>query len=107
MPSERPTNERPSRRASAGRRADRPGTAAAAGAAGSGTRYAVRATQSPLGDAHLPASAADGVSRLREAGTDAAQAMDFPERGYSRHVLQADADAELIACTWSPGQGTP
>ena len=103
MPSDQTSNEPLSHGASSARRPTRPGMAQANGR----EAYTLRATPLPPGAAHLPASAADGVSRLREAGTAAAEAMDYPRKGYLRNVLQADADAELIACTWSPGQGTP
>jgi hypothetical protein len=70
-------------------------------------RFTLSAERLPGGAARLPQAAADGVSRLREADGHAAAALPFPEAGYRRHVLQADGEAEVIACTWSPGQGTP
>jgi hypothetical protein len=70
-------------------------------------RFTLTAERLPRGAAHLPQAAADGVSRLREADGHAAEALPFPDVGYRRHVLQEDAEAEVIACTWSPGQGTP
>jgi hypothetical protein len=33
--------------------------------------------------------------------------VEAPVRGYRRHVLRDDEDAEIIACTWLGGQGTP
>jgi hypothetical protein len=69
--------------------------------------FTLSAQRLPQGSAHLPRSASDGVSRLREVEGGRAEALPFPTAGYRREVLQADAEAELIACTWSPGQGTP
>lgn len=79
------------------RRAGRPAAA----------RFTLAAERLPLGQRHLPQAAADGVSRLREVDAAVAEALPFPDAGYRRQVLQADGEAEVIACTWSPGQGTP
>jgi len=67
----------------------------------------IAAARLPPERAHLPAAAADGVSHLRELDAHAADALPLPAAGYRREVLQADEEAEVIACTWSPGLGTP
>ncbi|MEA3137357.1 MAG: Cysteine dioxygenase type [Thermoplasmata archaeon] len=69
--------------------------------------FTLQARRLPEGTGHLPKGAQDGVSLLRQMGQTVAEDLSFPEKGYLREVVQADAEAELIACTWSPGQGTP
>jgi hypothetical protein len=73
----------------------------------SGQPFSLEARRLPEGTAHLPKAAQDGVSLLRQLAVETAERLDFPEKGYFREVVQANEEAELIACTWSPGQGTP
>ena len=67
----------------------------------------VSARTQPKGTGHLAASVQDLVSRVRDADAELVHGVPFPQAGYRRQVLGRDPDAELIACTWASGQGTP
>lgn len=74
---------------------------------------AVRHGASGAPSLSLPAEAAaardlrDWAAWIDEVDLGKVHRLELPTRGYRRHVFRDDPQAEVIACTWRAGEGTP